>query len=1553
MKTKQLHKTLILAGLALLPAPVWGYSPDNQDSPLGINLAGTPSWGTDWTFVDAFKVARSWISQQSGQPWGEGPALDLDAEGWVRSLQTDCWVDTPMLDGVADAPAGEYVVIYEGEGTMTFSGSAVLSATPDGPGRILLDVDPSTGSGIWLKISDLPDPGNYIRHIKVIMPGFEATHLTQPFHPSFLDVWKEFRMFRFMDWLETNNSPIVNWDDRETLTTHGKHGNALEHMNMLCNTLLTDAWVCVPHQATDDFVKKMAILLRSGYDMGSTDVSGTEGADWFLSDGTQVCDPLDSSLKVYIEYSNECWNGIFSQAQYCEQEGVALYPEYEDTPWEAAPLFYSERSVEIFQIFEEVFGGVNRLQRVMAWQVGSHRGITILDHQNAYEYSDYLAIAPYFGGILDDGYHNGEYVGDWTTDQVLDVCEDQIYDIMSTAMRQVNEAGARTNLQGNPIKLIHYEAGQHLVGTGGMENDDTLTALFQACNRADRMKEVYLDYMALWRDAGAEIIGIFSSMGEYSKWGSWGILENHGEDPMTKPKYVACMQFIDGNDIWWEQTPPAPIPDGTLLIDFQGTFLPAGITANRTLQDIGSPPTMRRIDFSTATGDHLFNCPGYEHGEFYGGYVFDYGTADISSYTTNLNLSESNDRFESWTDAGDGIYSKMASLLMWRKDQFNNSSATQVGKLKVNVSNVGFGELRFVIRNGSTYYISSFMTNHAGTFELTEFNNSSDPWKQWKVWNPTAADFAMPEEIIGFSPMLFDDVTEVGLAHFSERDSWSHNYNFGLFQAWEMSPEEFTVRIDKSASQADPTSVSPVNFTAVFNKPTSDFITGDVTVGGTAMATDHTVTEISPFDGTSYEVAVTGMTLTGNVVADIDAGVCTDGTYPNRAASSARNFALYIAPDPPTCTIDQASGQADPTGVSPILFKAVFSEMVTGFEDGDVNVSGTAGASGSIITEISPYDGTTYEVAISDMAQDGTVIADIPAGVCVNGLGSGNLASTSTDNQVTYDTTSPPEVTIDQAAGQADPTSDSPVYFTVIFSQAVTGFEDGDVTLGGTAGAATAWVSETSPFNDTTYTVAVSGMTAAGTVTADIPAGACVSISEGTPNNASTSTDNTVNYSAESAGGTLIDFDGANVPDGPSQNRTFTETDGGQTHIIYFSTAEGDHFWTTGESQSEFYGGAKFNMDLTSFNFNWQLRTVDPPEFAPNQFYAYMGDGGESDRSRMDFLFMWRKAQFLNGMDTATVAFDDSAASKMSINVLTVNPDNAELRFVVRNASTYYLSEFSASTVELHELSGFNNSDVAGERWGVFNPASDDFDIPNPLPTFNAVDFNDVTEVGFIYYGERAGWGNGFQFDTFTTDAVTIPPPATIQFSQASYSVDEANETVQATLIVTRSGDSSGAVGVTYGTSEVSAVDGVDYTGTSGSLNWASGEKDPKTFTIDILSNPETEGDETLNATLSGPTGGASLGTPGSATLTIVDWAGETGPPPMITVTPSGTDLTLGFPTVSGKLYRLMKNTATPDLADGGGTATGDELTGDGTTMSFIVPKPATGQVFYTVEHEE
>ncbi len=115
----------------------------------------------------------------------------------------------------------------------------------------------------------------------------------------------------------------------------------------------------------------------------------------------------------------------------------------------------------------------------------------------------------------------------------------------------------------------------------------------------------------------------------------------------------------------------------------------------------------------------------------------------------------------------------------------------------------------------------------------------------------------------------------------------------------------------------------------------------------------------------------------------------------------------FEMPEPPLdVTINQSSTQSDPTSSSPIHFTAVFSKRIniSTFTAGDVDLSSstTPGSLVASISEIAPFNGTTFDVAVSGMTGSGIVVASIPANVVQSLTGTQNTASTSTDNQVTY-----------------------------------------------------------------------------------------------------------------------------------------------------------------------------------------------------------------------------------------------------------------------------------------------------------------------------------------------------------------------------------------------------------------------------------------------------------------------------------------------------------------------------------------------------------------------
>src|SRR5207302_133596 len=86
-------------------------------------------------------------------------------------------------------------------------------------------------------------------------------------------------------------------------------------------------------------------------------------------------------------------------------------------------------------------------------------------------------------------------------------------------------------------------------------------------------------------------------------------------------------------------------------------------------------------------------------------------------------------------------------------------------------------------------------------------------------------------------------------------------------------PTQPSVTINQAAGQADPTSASPINFTAVFSKPVSGFSGAGVTISGTAGGTKTVTVSGGP---STYNVAVSGMSTAGTVIASIAAGVAQD-----------------------------------------------------------------------------------------------------------------------------------------------------------------------------------------------------------------------------------------------------------------------------------------------------------------------------------------------------------------------------------------------------------------------------------------------------------------------------------------------------------------------------------------------------------------------------------------------------------------------------------------------------------------------------------------------------
>jgi hypothetical protein len=220
----------------------------------------------------------------------------------------------------------------------------------------------------------------------------------------------------------------------------------------------------------------------------------------------------------------------------------------------------------------------------------------------------------------------------------------------------------------------------------------------------------------------------------------------------------------------------------------------------------------------------------------------------------------------------------------------------------------------------------------------------------------------------------------------------------------------FRVRAIDGAGNADPTAASLTW--------TIDTSTPDTTIDSQPLNPSTNSSASFSFSGTDIGTGVTSFEC------KLDAGsfaACTspqsysslsDGehTFEVRAIDGSGNvdatpasFMWTIDATPPSVTIEQPSGQPDPTSASPIKFSVEFGEPVTGFSGGDITLGGTAGATMAVVTG----EGTTYSVTVSGMSAAGTVTAAIPADAATDAAGNGNTASTSTDNTVTFNSNPP------------------------------------------------------------------------------------------------------------------------------------------------------------------------------------------------------------------------------------------------------------------------------------------------------------------------------------------------------------------------------------------------------------------------------------------------------------------------------------------------------------------------------------------------------------------
>ena len=320
----------------------------------------TDGWGvTEWkitstrVFRDLFKHATYWqverarhdagVQMETWKQYGLRPTNMSHANGYPVSLprwwlwQNSFEVQTAVAYigwGGASVAAGQYAVHFNGNGTLSFGGDALLAAPLSYDpvamrGRYLFNVSaPATGVSIRIMTTDPSAPLENVRILRVEdelrsagsgsgstvsaitsinVDATDAALADQPFHPDLLNALNGTRLLRFCGWalIDSNDYNENNfrpaWRDRSTpasLTQAGPRGVALEYMVALANTLNASAWFCMPRSNAMD----PSLMTTSPNRPGAADEAD------LMTYASYVDSHLRPHLTAFVEYRTDAAN---------------------------------------------------------------------------------------------------------------------------------------------------------------------------------------------------------------------------------------------------------------------------------------------------------------------------------------------------------------------------------------------------------------------------------------------------------------------------------------------------------------------------------------------------------------------------------------------------------------------------------------------------------------------------------------------------------------------------------------------------------------------------------------------------------------------------------------------------------------------------------------------------------------------------------------------------------------------------------------------------------------------------------------------------------------------------------------------------------------------------------------------------------------------------------------------------------------------------------------------------------------------------------------------
>ncbi|MEM6857731.1 MAG: hypothetical protein AAF559_07655 [Pseudomonadota bacterium] len=518
-----------------------------------MNLSGIADWRPGFPFKNLFLGARPWLTRNIS---GEG-ACDTKTQEFFEFDRDGYPIEVPVsVPGMAQPQAiftlvpnvrtpGRYILLHDGEGEI--DGLAGTKVMRRDPGRVILQMTHSGGDKSEMIVIKRSKRGSHIRNIRLIAEEHANDDLiTDPFLPEFLEFCRPFHCLRFMDWGTTNGSIQERWSDRKHVgfyTMVGRDGDpegkrgpppsvfqqmfaggvAYEYMIQLCNRLKIDMWVCIPHRATDDYIAQLARLVRSA---------------------------LDTSLKVYVEFSNEIWNRIFVQQHWMLQSPLAgsLVEAKGSFPWNNADRTdgkdHPERIGALFRrafaIWEDEWSDArDRLIRVCAVHVGGWPENAKRTIRWCMEHGGVDVVSP--GGYVGP---TKEHYRKWAalgTELTADIVIDDMFEVLH---KQRQGAGLSEIVgfgKSYGLPYVTYEGGQHIRPEGGEELP--YNPALAAAQYHPRMADLYTELLRVHRDLDCKMFAHFASVARQgTRYGSWGAKRSYAEPNEDSPKMRTLLE---------------------------------------------------------------------------------------------------------------------------------------------------------------------------------------------------------------------------------------------------------------------------------------------------------------------------------------------------------------------------------------------------------------------------------------------------------------------------------------------------------------------------------------------------------------------------------------------------------------------------------------------------------------------------------------------------------------------------------------------------------------------------------------------------------------------------------------------------------------------------------------------------------------------------------------------------------------------------------------------------------------------------------------------------